>query len=110
MAIQVTGLFKNPQSNQLFLNPKLELNPHLSYRGQIKLQVDIVSDFSGSFTSEDIDKNTLVYNHDIIDPYTQIIDALENYVILRLSPFNQECVFIKDSDVIIEEENNLENE
>jgi len=109
MAIQVTGLFKNPQTQQLFSNPKLEMNPHLSYRGQIKLQVDITSDFNGSISYEDIDKNQLIYNEEITDPYTQIIDALEDYVIEKLSPFNPECIFIKDGE-ITQEENLEENE
>lgn len=102
MAIQVTGLFENPKSKQLFQSPKLELVPHLTYRGKIKMDVHIISDFKGTIGYENIERSELQYDSEISDPYTQLIDALETYVIEHLSQTNPQCTFEKN--VIFEEE------
>ena len=95
MAIQVTGLFQNPKSKQLFQSPKLELVPHLAYRGVIKMDVHITSDFNGTIGYENIDRDTLQYDIEITDPYNQLIDALETFVIQDVSASNPDCTFEK---------------
>lgn len=106
MAIQVTGLFKNPKTGQLFQSPKLELVPHLTYRGEMSMDVNITSDYAGAIPYDKIDRTLLSYNPDILDPYDQLIDALETYVINDLSTSNPDCIFTRDStsdDFIIDE-------
>lgn len=95
MAIQVTGLFQNPQSKQLFQSPKLELVPHLTYRGVIKMDVHIISDYKGTIGYENIDRDILQYDTQITDPYNQLIDALETFVIENVSTSNPDCTFEK---------------
>lgn len=95
MAIQVTGLFQNPNSKQLFQSPKLELVPHLTYRGVIKMDVHIVSEFNGTIGYENVDRDTLQYDIEITDPYSQLIDALETFVIQDVSISNPDCTFEK---------------
>jgi hypothetical protein len=95
MAIKVTGLFQNPKSKQLFQSPKLELVPHLTYRGKIKMDVHIVSDYRSTIGYENIDRDILQYDTQITDPYSQLIDALESYVINDLTSSNFYCIFEK---------------
>lgn len=95
MAIQVTGLFQNPQSNQLFQSPKLELVPHLTYRGVIKMDAHIISDYKGTIGYENINRDSLQYDTQITDPYNQLIDALETFVIQDVSISNPDCTFEK---------------
>lgn len=100
MAIQVTGLFKNPRSGQLFQSPKLELVPHLTYRGIITMDVNIISEYRGAIPYENIDRSSLTYNAEIADPYNQLIDALETFVIQNVSVSNPDCIFVKDIEII----------
>ena len=95
MAIQVTGLFKDSKSGQLFQSPKLELVPHLTYRGEITLDVHIVSDHSSTIGFESIIRNELQYDSSINDPYDQLIDSLETFVIQEVSKSNPDCSFTK---------------
>jgi hypothetical protein len=110
MAIQVTGLFENPKSKQLFQSPKLELVPHLTYRGEIKMDVNVISEYSGTIGYENVDRNILQYDTEITDPYAQLIDALETFVINDVSPFNPGCTFVKDSEIEEEEVEEEEEE
>jgi hypothetical protein len=100
MAIQVTGLFQNPKSKQLFQSPKLELVPHLTYRGEIKMDVNIISDYNGAIGYENIDRDLLQYDTEITDPYNQLIDALETFVIQDVSISNPDCTFEKGAQFI----------
>jgi hypothetical protein len=95
MAIKVTGLFQNPKSKQLFQSPKFELVPHLTYKGEIKMDLHIVSDYRGTIGYENIDRDILQYDTKITDPYNQLIDALESYVINDLTQSNPDCIFEK---------------
>lgn len=97
MAIQVTGLFKNPKTGQLFQSPKLELVPQLTYRGVISMDVNIVSEYTGAIPYENVDRSSLTYNLEIVDPYNQLIDALETFVIQDVSVSNPDCIFFKDT-------------
>ena len=87
MAIQVTGLFQNPISGLIYQSPLLILIPHLEYRGTINLDVHISN--NGTIPYSNIDLTSLVYNTDISDPYTQLIDALETMVLENLQTANE---------------------
>ena len=95
MAIQVTGFFENPKTKQLFKSPKLELVPHLTYKGGLRMDVHVKSEYRGIISYDNINKNLLNYSPEITDPYTQLIDALEVYIINDLSTSNPECTFEK---------------
>lgn len=107
MAIQVTGLFKNPSTGQLFQSPRLELVPHLEYRGVIKMDVHIISDYNGTIPFENIDKSILQYDSEITDPYTQLINALETFVIEEVSKVNFDCTFQTGNQFDRLQENNI---
>lgn len=79
MAIQVTGLFKNPQTSLIYESPLLTLVPHLEYAGIINMDVHISS--NGTIGYSNVDRTTLTYDTLITDPYLQLIDALETFVI-----------------------------
>lgn len=87
MAIKVTGFFQNPQTGLIHQSPLLTLIPHLLYAGKISLDVKI--DNQETIGYENVDRTTLQYNIDITDPYSQLIDALETYLISNLQNANQ---------------------
>ena len=97
MAIQVIGLFQNPQSKLIYQNPILKLVPHLQYPG--KLSMDVLIDASGSIGAigfNNVDKNTLTYISASTNPYDSLIQSLENYVIGQLqnsTSFNSSASF-----------------
>ena len=86
MAIKVTGYFQNPTTGLIHQSPLLTLVPHLTYRGGMTMDVHI--DNGGTVAYQSIDKNVLVYNPEITDGYSQLIDALETYVINHLQASN----------------------
>lgn len=86
MAVQVTGFFQNPQTGLIYESPLLTLVPHLQYAGQIAMDVFIAN--NGAVGYQSIDKSTLTYDATITDPYTQLIDALDTYVIDNLKDAN----------------------
>lgn len=86
MAIKVTGFFQNPTTGLIYQSPTLELIPHLEYAGVINMDVKING--NGSIPYSNVDRSTLVYNTEITDPYTQLIDALETMVIDNLKDAN----------------------
>jgi len=86
MAIQVTGFFKNPQSGLIYDSPLLQLLPHLLPQGNIAL--DVIISGGGTVGYQSIDKSTLNYNCDIKDVYSQLIDALQTFVIDNLKDSN----------------------
>jgi len=65
MAVKVTGFFQNPQTGLIYDSPLLTLVPHLTYAGQIAMD-----------------------NASITDAYSQLIDALDTYVIANLENAN----------------------
>lgn len=97
MAIQVTGLFKNPTSNLIHESPSMKLVPILSHKGKLDLDVHI-NDFGvDTIVYKDIDRTLLQYNS-TTDPYDRIIQALEEYVIQNLknsNPINTGSTFTK---------------
>ena len=86
MAVQVTGFFQNPQTGLIYESPLLTLVPHLQYAGQIAMDVFIAS--NGAVGYQSIDKATLTYDTTITDAYSQLIDALDTYVIDNLQDAN----------------------
>ena len=88
MAIKVTGLFQNPQTNLIYQNPLLQLVPVLNYPGVLNLEVSVTSpDASGGgIMYYNIDKTTLSYSGS--SPYESLIYGLEEYVINNLSGSN----------------------
>lgn len=86
MAIKITGFFQNPQSGLIYDSPLLTLVPHLTYAGGISLDVNINN--NGCIGYQSIDRSTLAYNTSITDPYSQLIDALQTYVINDLQNSN----------------------
>jgi hypothetical protein len=98
MAVQVTGFFQNPQSGLIYESPLLTLVPHLQYAGQIALDVLIIGAGgpTGAVGYQSIDKSTLTYDATITDAYSQLIDALDHFVIDNLkdaTPINSNSVF-----------------
>ena len=86
MAIKVTGYFKNPTTGLIHESPLLTLVPHLQYAGVLQMDVHISG--GGTVAYHSIDKNSLVYNSEIVDGYSKLIDALESYVIANLQSAN----------------------
>ena len=86
MAIKVTGYFKNPTTGLSHESPVLTLVPHLQYAGGLQMDVHISG--GGTVAYHSIDKNSLVYNSEITDGYSKLIDALESYVIANLQSAN----------------------
>ena len=98
MAVKVTGFFQNPQTGLIYDSTLLTLVPHLQYAGQIVMDVFVAN--NGAVGYQSIDKSTLTYDATITDPYTQLIDALDTYVIDNLkdaNPINSASIFAKYS-------------
>ena len=95
MAIQVTGLFRNPTSNLIHESPSLKLIPILSFKGQLDLDVHINNFGIDSIVYKNIDRTLLQYDNNIMDPYDRLISALENYVIDNLKMRNTTSTFTK---------------
>jgi hypothetical protein len=81
--IKVTGFFQNPSSGYIYDSPTLSLVPHLEYAGVISMDVNIDGN-KGTIPFQNI-RQDLVYNDLIIDPHDKLLDALEVYVINKLS-------------------------
>ena len=92
MAIQVTGLFINPQSGLIYDSPILTLVPHLMNPGLISL--DVMINGRDCIGYSNIDRNILEYG-DIVDPYDNLIEALKTYDIIDLQNvgINQNATF-----------------
>ena len=84
--IKVTGFFQNPSSGYIYDSPTLSLIPHLEYAGVISMDVHIDGN-KGTIPFQNI-RQDLVYNDLIIDPHDKLLDALEVYVINKLSSPN----------------------
>lgn len=113
MAIQVTGFFQNPATGLIYQSPKLTLVPHLEYAGVINMDVHIGN--NGTVPYSSIDRNILIFNPEITDPYNQLIDALETMVINNLkdaNEINQGSIFEKTVSFVpeINDENIIPDE
>lgn len=89
MAIKVTGLFKNPQSGLIYENPTLLLIPHLEYPNKINLEVFINAQlYVNVIHYPDLNKDSLVCDSSITNPYLQLINALETIIINNVRSAN----------------------
>jgi len=86
MAVQVTGLFQNPQTNLIYESPLLSMVPQLLYSNQVEILINIAD--LGSINYRSVDKDTLTYDPLITDAYLQLIDALDTYTIDMLQNAN----------------------
>lgn len=105
MAIQITGSFKNGYAS--YTDPQLQLIPHLTYRGTIAMDVNIVvptyvTESTGVITYPYIQvgaipmypsTSELTYPVVPVDPYSDLIYSLETYIITQLSGSNPGCTF-----------------
>lgn len=105
MAIQITGSFKNGYAS--YENPQLQLVPHLTYRGGIAMDVNITIPTvitegiqSGSTAYPQVgtipiypQTSQLTYPTTKKDPYSDLINSLETYIITQLSGSNPDCTF-----------------
>ncbi len=97
MAIQVTGSLKCGLAS--YTNPQLYLVPHLTYRNAILMDVIVsVEDESNNM----VQVTNLPYHPTVADlaypatpvnPYADLIHALETVVITSLTGSNSECTF-----------------
>jgi hypothetical protein len=99
MAIQVTGLFKNPKTSLIHESPLLILVPRLEAFGIINMDVHVKGNGqTGVIRYRNIDRLALTYDSQIADTYTRLIDALETFVIDDVSQsntINQSSTFTK---------------
>ncbi len=99
MAVKVTGLFQNPQTKLIYQDPLLVLIPLLEYPGILNVQIRILINNDNSFGNVsymNIDKSVLEYPTTNIDPYEDLIYALESFAIAELenaNPINSESTF-----------------
>lgn len=103
MAIQVTGSLKIGYAS--YLNPQIRLIPHLTYRGSIAMDASI-NVFVESQTSGSVGSwvgatmvpfypktSDLSYPSVKVDPYSDLISALDQYTITQLTGSNPDCTF-----------------
>ena len=105
MALQITGSFKNGYA--FYENPQLQLTPYLTYRGGIAMDVNITIPYtitsgpqSGSTGYTQVGAipmypktSDLNYPEPPIDPYSDLINSLETYIITQLSGSNPGSTF-----------------
>lgn len=98
MAISVTGSLKVGYAS--YTNPQIQLIPHLAYRGMIAMDavIVVITDASGStspVTTIPYYPNTseLSYPAQKVDPYSDLITSLDQYVITQLTGSNPDCTF-----------------
>ena len=98
MAIKATGMIK-VGGLTYYKDPELTLVPHMPYRGKLTLDVNVFVEKDGSkiqvnaFPYQEINATTLTYPTPAIDPYTDLVKALEAYVVADLSQTNPEATF-----------------
>jgi hypothetical protein len=91
MAIQVTGLFKNPTSQLIHESPLLKISAHLLYRGDLHVDLLVVSQNGVARDSAiypNLDRKDLTFDASISDPYDSLILALETFLIAELQSEN----------------------
>lgn len=99
MALQVTGNLKCGLA--YYINPQLQLDPQLVYRGGLNVITTVNVD-NGTGTYVPVcplyfspSTNELVYPTPLTDPYSDLIYALETYIIDQLQPENPDCTFTR---------------
>ena len=98
MAIKVTGTATLGGATY-YKDPELTLVPHLVYRGMLHVDVNVLADVNGvkmqigARPYQNIDTASLNYPTQSVDPYTDLITALESYIIADLTQSNPDCSF-----------------
>jgi hypothetical protein len=97
MAIQITGSFTCRYAT--YTNPQIQLIPHLLYRDKIIMDANVlVAGESGSMVNVTAipyypTTAELAYPTTPVNPYADLIYALETVVINSLTGSNPECTF-----------------
>ena len=102
MAIQVTGSLQVGLA--YYKDPIIELIPHLTYRGMVAMDANICAPSINPETSSSYytqvstipyypQTSELQYPTTPVDPYSDLIYALETYVIENLQPTNSGSIF-----------------
>jgi hypothetical protein len=102
MAIQVTGSLQVGLA--YYKDPIIELIPHLTYRGMVAMDANICAPsvnpetLSNYYTQVSAipyypQTSELQYPTTPVDPYSDLIYALETYVINNLSGSSPDCTF-----------------
>jgi hypothetical protein len=102
MAIQITGSLQ--VGSAYYKDPIIELIPHLSYRGGLSMDANVCSPIIDpettltSYTQVTTipyypATSELDYPTTPTDPYSDLIYALETFVIENLQPINPESTF-----------------
>ena len=102
MAIQVTGSLQVGLA--YYKDPIIELIPHLTYRGMVAMDANICATSINPETSSSYytqvstipyypQTSELQYPTTPVDPYSDLIYALETYVIENLQPTNPGSTF-----------------
>jgi hypothetical protein len=98
MAIRATGMMKIGGLTY-YKDPELTLVPRLPYKGKLIMDVNVFVDKNGTMIQanvipyQEIDITTLTYPTPATNPYTDLIKALETYVIADLSQTNPDVTF-----------------
>lgn len=98
MAIKATGMIKIGGLTY-YKDPELTLVPHLAYRGNLTMDVNVFVEKDGSMMQvtaipyQQINIATLAYPTPATNPYTDLVKALESYVIADLSQINPDATF-----------------
>lgn len=102
MAIQVTGSFQTGLA--YYKDPIIELIPHLTYRGGLSMEANVcVLTTNPQKSSMYYAQVATIPYYPVVseldyptiktDPYSDLICALETYVVNDLSSLNPECTF-----------------
>lgn len=92
MAIKVTGIFENPQSNLAYKSPLLELVPHMLPYGKIAIDVNIiVDDKQVGAIGMPVERQALTYDTKIEDGHDRLFAALQTHVLNELKVLAPEC-------------------
>lgn len=94
MAIQVKGIFKNPQSKLMYDSPLLELAPHMLPYGKILVDANIVNDsLQVGALAVEVNRQDLVYDDKIDDGHDRLFQSIQDYVMEWLETNVPECVY-----------------
>ena len=99
MAISITGSFKVGYAT--YIDPQIQLVPHLTYRGMVAMDavVAVITNAESGSTSPVTTipyypkTSELSYPTQKVDPYSDLITALDQYVITQLTGSNPDCTF-----------------
>ena len=103
MAIQVTGFFPNPNNDSYVKDAVITLNVKQVPMGKLNVECQLCVEKEvtnpgnvvsmqlmqvSSFTINDIDRTGLTFNSDLTDPYEQLLDGVQTYLISKFEEEN----------------------